>query len=286
MSWRLLGGSSAIAIALLASVLGGSASPAGPVERGTTCPDASSDRVTGAITIDGIGEVSGVVASRRHGGLLWIEEDSGNPERIYGITLSGTAVATVDVSNAENRDWEDIALARGRIWLADIGDNRATRSSVQIYSFPEPDPSATSVSASRLTLTYPDGPHNAEAMFVDGVRRKLFIVTKQDGTAGVYRASIAGSTADATRQLRLVQTLDLNRVTAADLDGSGIVIKSGDGRWFPWDRTRKVTSTLAREPCILPAGPGESIGFTRTNRGLVAIPEGSGPSIYFTPVDF
>jgi hypothetical protein len=253
---------------------------------GSGCPSTGSAEITGTIGIDGIGEVSGVVASRRHPGLLWIEEDSGNPARIYGVDLQGSHLETVDVTGAENRDWEDIALAGGRIWLADIGDNAEVRTSVQIYSFREPHPSTTSVTASRLTLTYPDGPHNAEALFVDGRRGNLFIVTKQEGTAGVYRTSIAGLGSEATRRLRLIETLSLNRVTAADLDGSGIVIKSGDGRWYRWDSARRITSTLERSPCVLGAGPGEAIGFTRSPRGLVAIPEGSGPSIYFTPVDF
>lgn len=142
------------------------------------------------MTIDGINEVSGVVASRRH--VLWIEEDSGNPERIYAIDGSGAQRAVVDVKGADNGDWEDIALTGRRIWLADIGDNVEIRTSIQVYWFREPRPSDSSVSAHVLQLHYEDGAHNAEAMMVDGAHRKLFVFTKQSGTTSVYRASVLG----------------------------------------------------------------------------------------------
>jgi hypothetical protein len=237
--------------------------------------------VTGNVTIDGINEVSGVVASRRRP-ILWIEEDSGNPERIYAITSAGAQRSVVNVTGADNRDWEDMALTGRRIWLGDIGDNRELRTSIQVYWFREPRPSDTSVSARLLELRYEDGAHNAEAMVVDGRRRELYVFTKQPGTTSVYRASVHGLQGGETATLTKMAVLPLNTVTAADLGPEGIVVKSGAGYLYRWTSDRTVASALARTPCRAQAGPGESLGFALDGGGLFAIPEGSNPPVYFT----
>jgi hypothetical protein len=249
------------------------------------CPAAQSVRVTGSVAIPGIDEVSGVVASRRTDGLLSIEEDSGNPARIMGVDRTGRELAALRVVGGINLDWEDLALARGRLWIADIGDNLLLRPTITVYSFPEPAVSIRRVRAEALTLTYPDGPHNAEALFVDGPRRQLFVVTKEAGVAQVYRTPLPTTFGGATRELRPVGRLPLNRVTAADLGPNGIVIKAGSAFLYRWTDDRRVASALDQQPCELPAGPGESIAITRSPDGLIAIPEGSDPSIYLTPAD-
>ncbi len=280
----------ATAIGLATLVAFAVAAPAGSrplveTSAAQSCPPAEPVRVTGQVDIDGIDEVSGVVASRRTPGMYWIEEDSGNPARIWGVDLTGARLASLRVLEATNLDWEDIALARGRIWVADIGDNFLLRSSITVYSFPEPLPSAPRVHADVLTLTYPDGPHNAEALFVDGTRRQLFVVTKEAGTAEVYRTPISHVPDGSTKELRPVTTLPLNRVTAADLGAAGIVIKAGDANLYRWGTDRRVSTALASAPCVFAAGPGEAIALARSPSGLVAIPEGSRPSVYLTPAD-
>jgi hypothetical protein len=242
-------------------------------------------RITGRIAIPGIDEVSGVAVGRRTAGLLWIEEDSGNPARIWGVNAAGDRLASVRVAGSVNLDWEDLALARGRLWIADIGDNLLLRPTIAIYAFPEPAASVRHVRADVLTLAYPDGPHNAEALFVDGPRRQLFVVTKEAGIAQVFRTPLPTTFGGPARELRPVARLPLNRVTAADLGPAGVVIKAGSAFLYRWTDDRRVTSALAQEPCELPAGPGESLAFTRSPGGLVAIPEGAGPSIYLTPLD-
>ncbi len=247
------------------------------------CPSYGPVRVTGSIAIPGIGEVSGVVASHTNP-VLWIEEDSGNPERIYAIDSDGTSRATVDVQNSDNRDWEDIALTGHRLWLADIGDNHAERDSIQVYWFPEPKLDASSVAARVLTLRYGDGvARNAEALVVDASRKKLFIFTKEPGTSIVFRAPVAHLHGGESLTLQQVAQMNLNKVTAADIGPRGIIVKAGDGFLYPWSADHRVVSTLAGTPCRAPAGPGESLAFSSDELGLFAIPEGSGPSVYYTP---
>lgn len=270
-------------LALVTCVVFASAAwPPSGVSAGTIEPCAGYGEVTvtGTVTIDGIDEVSGVVASRGRP-VLWIEEDSGNPERIYAVDASGDRRAVVDVDRAQNLDWEDIALSGRRFWLADIGDNFELRASIRVFWFAEPRRTDTAATARVLHLRYEDGPHNAEAMVVDGKQKELYIFTKQPGTSAVYRTSILGVQGGDSRLLTKIATLPLNMVTAADLGPDGVIVKSGAGYLYRWTSDRTVPAALAGTPCRAQAGPGESLAFARGG-GLYAIPEGSGPSIYFT----
>jgi hypothetical protein len=77
---------------------------------------------------------------------------------------------------------------------------------------PAPGDKAT-VQPDVFTATYPDGPQNAEAMFVIG--SDLFIITR-DRAGVLYRAAMTTSSA---RELRLapVGELGLGQVTDADI---------------------------------------------------------------------
>ena len=79
------------------------------------------------------------------------------------------------------RTWR--SAADGTIWLADTGDNNATRTTVALLAL-RPD-GTTGV----FRLTYPDGPHDAEALLLapDGTP---YVVTKEVlGASGVYSPS-------------------------------------------------------------------------------------------------
>ena len=217
--------------------------------------------------------------------LLWIHEDSGNPERIYGITPTGRTRTTVDVRGATNRDWEDIALAGRTIWLGDIGDNGRSRSGIQVYWFREPGPSASGVTAKVLYLRYEDGRHDAEALFVDRRHDTLYIVTKElfRGYGDVYRVNISDIRDGASRTLRRVGRVPIGSVTAADLGPQGIIVKSyTKALLYPWTSDHRVGSTLSREGCPVTVGGGESIALRPSNGRLYAIPEGTSPPIRYS----
>ena len=139
-----------------------------------------------------------------------------------------------------------------------------------------------------ITLTYGDDhvARNAEALAVDGARKKLFIFTKvPSGGSLVFRASVAGigSGGCIEGSPRHVATLPLNQVTAADLGPKGVIVNRGTGGLYRWTSDHRIVSALAQSPCRAPAGTGESLAFSRDDAGLWAIPEGAGPPIYFTP---
>ncbi|HWS90267.1 MAG TPA: hypothetical protein VN282_25075 [Pyrinomonadaceae bacterium] len=147
-------------------------------------------------------ESSGLAASRRSPDLFWTHNDSGDGPFVYAFDRGGRARGTFRVEGAQAVDWEDISAgpgpARGQSYLyaADIGDNGRKREFVVVYRFPEPEVSATEAPpegarvtqpAEAIRLKYPDGAHNAEALAVHPTTGDIYIVTKANAEAGVYK---------------------------------------------------------------------------------------------------
>lgn len=158
-----------------------------------------------------IAEASGIAVGLRNPDVLYVQNDSGDSARFFAIDKSsGRTRAEIDVPGATNHDWEDIAVApdvRGvpSVWLADIGDNREVRTSVQIYRVDEPKLSAgTNLTikaglAQRWDFRYPDGPHNAEGFTIDPVHRLMYVVTKSEtNKTKVFSASLTPSGTEQT----------------------------------------------------------------------------------------
>jgi hypothetical protein len=184
------------------------------------------------VGLAGLPEASGIAISRRTPGVLWSHNDSGQPV-LFALDASGTIRGRVRITNATVEDWEDVTTARcaagNCLYIADIGDNNRSRKNIVIYRMPEPAPGDQSAAAETITATYPDGPHDAEALFAVG--DTLYIVTKEDSST-LYRLSkpAAGKTATMER----VATLPMKRVTDAEAssDGAWVTIRTGDAVAF------------------------------------------------------
>ena len=104
---------------------------------------------------------------------------------------SGDTAATVTLDGIDPYDPEALAPgADGRsLWLGDLGDNLEQRPDVSVFRFTEPRRVADrTVPARWFRFTYPDGPHDAEALLVDPSTGRLLVATKALGGAGLYRA--------------------------------------------------------------------------------------------------
>lgn len=145
-------------------------------------------------------ETSGVAVSRRHRGLLWTHNDSGDGPIIYAIDLSGRLLGAYQLDGADAVDWEDIALGPcpaqddDCLYVADTGDNLGRRRSVQLYVLPEPPPPAGSgrpsrVPARRIDVTFPTGPRDVEALAVRSDATVLLVTKGGSRPAEVYQLS-------------------------------------------------------------------------------------------------
>jgi hypothetical protein len=179
---------------------------------------------SGAVTLSdpAITESSGLATSSYDVNFVLTHNDSGGrPEYFVVDARTGATVARVPVPGATNVDWEDIAVSGHTVYLADIGDNAARRGSVTLYAVPER--AAARAAAAATTLTYDDGPHDAEALLVPPGGGPRFVVTKRLLGAGVYR--IDGS------RLVHVADLDTGLVTGGSWspDGTRIALVSYSG---------------------------------------------------------
>ena len=211
---------------------------AGVVSVSLACGPASAQRAAADICapagntrpLPGLLEASGAALSRRTPGVIWSLNDSGQPI-VHAVDASGAARGRVRIPNATVDDWEDISIAPcaggSCLYIADIGDNNRARRAITIYRVAEPQPQdALSAPADVFTAVYPDGAHDAEALFIAG--EDLFILTKE-ATAALYRFP-QPLKPGAKVTLERVGALPLRAVTDAEtsVDGAWVAVRTND----------------------------------------------------------
>lgn len=270
------------------------------VGEGTVC-DLFETRIRrrGVVAAESIVEASGIVASLTNPNVFWIHNDSGNGDFLYATDLEGTDLATIEIEGVLGFDWEDIAVGPGPepgvsyLYVGDIGDNLRLRTTISVIRFPEPDletePSLIS-SVETLRFTFPDGPRDSEALFVDPVTGDLFVITKRqkDGRAVVYRApadSLGISEPVALEPVAEFQFDEGIFVTAADItsDGAVVALRGYEQVWM-WVRSDlEFEETFAGEPCLAPSPEeiqGEALAFIPGSLSYVTISEGSAKPLH------
>ena len=276
------------------------------------CAHTLTASTVGVIASNTLTETSGIAAGRRASGVWWVHNDSGDRPRVFAIGDDGRDLGEFDLAGTVAVDWEDIAVGPGpsagtsSLYLADIGDNAKSRSSVQVYRVAEPlvDPAAapgppqTLSGVVTLNLTYPDGPHDAEALLVDPTTGDLFVVTKDlvGGVAQVFRApaNLGGGSTTALTQVATVSLGAGQGVTGADVTPAGDVIALRTYLsvvLYPRPAGQPLAQAFTQAPCAGSAPPfgsatpasepqGEAIGFTRDGRGYVTVSEGAHPALH------
>ena len=263
----------------------------------------------GRIAAEAGSELSGIVASRANPGVYWVHDDSGSGPELYAVAEDGTLLATL-AAVVDPVDWEDIAIAAdpdGTGWslvVGDIGDNGEARTAVQLVRVAEPAVDAsgstaagttTATDTSILTLTYPDRPHNAEALLVDPDTGQVVIITKEVvGPAQVFVADRASMVDGATVALTAAGSVDFGDgglaswVTGADVapDGSVVVVRTYGGvHLFARTAGQSIADALATAPC---AGPppvevqGEAVAIDADGRSYLTVSEGEEPLLHRT----
>ena len=146
-------------------------------------------------------ESSGLAVSGRHPDVLWTHADGGSVAQVVALDSRGRSVATVTLPGIDPYDPEALAPSpagsgRAELYLGDIGDNERSRPDVSVFRFPEPATLRdTTVEPRWYRFTYPDGPHDAEALLV-GPGGRIMIATKAFSGARLYRAPKKLVTAD------------------------------------------------------------------------------------------
>lgn len=163
-------------------------------------------KVLGKIKSNEIDESSGIVASRCNRNVFWTHNDSGDKAFIFAIDQTGDKLATFQVKDAKNIDWEDIATLKTTggecfLYLGDIGNNNLGKNELTIYKVKEPPVSGETnssrenpletESAEAIRFSYPDPPHNAETLLVHPTTGDIYILSKEPSKpSGIYKLAV------------------------------------------------------------------------------------------------
>nr|WP_238356899.1 hypothetical protein [Kribbella italica] len=257
--------------------LTGTALPAGAVgtpdqglviqaERAADPPPAPKKRFS--IKDDRVDQSSGLARSQNYEGIWWTVNDSGESPEVIGIDNEGKVQAVLGLK-APVKDVEAIAVDKsGTIYVADIGDNKKSRSMIEVYTIPEPSSleDSESVKFHRYDFEYPDGAHDAETLLIDPESRRLFFVTKvSSGKAGIY-AGPEQASREGTNELSKIADAPAGVTDGTFLpDGSTAVLRSlTDVATVEWSDEPNV---IAR--ATTPTAQGESIALSDSGNAII-----------------
>jgi hypothetical protein len=263
------------------------------------CPEFLNGIQSGTTDSNQLTEISGIAASRKNPGLLWVHNDSGGEAKTFAIDAEGTFRGSLNISDASNYDWEDIAIGPGPeenedyLYVGDIGDNSKSRPYVIVYRVQEPNVDSGQMifeeivsESESIKLTYPDGPRDAETLLLDPVTRDLYIISKSDSNSRIYVARYPQSTSEIT-EMEYKGQLPWSWATGGDISAGGnLVIVRGYLNASVWGRTAgtELWQALAGVECAAPLviePQGEAICFDANGCGYYTVSEGTYQPIYY-----
>lgn len=250
-------------------------------------PERGYEKMPQAYVLKGatVKETSGITYSLSSPGILWVQEDSGNPPTLYRLQYDGTFRDSVVLTGAVNRDWEDITSGPGPqtgvnyLYVADVGDNDSKYDDCTIYRLPEPGPSVKSVDGyETIKFSYPDSSHDAEAILVDPGSKDILVITKRDTRSRVYRIPYPQNTTAANEAVFVLE-LPFSGVVSAALsaDNKELIVKTYTQlHYYSRNAAEALATTLAAVPANISyqlEPQGESVSFAHDGSGFFTLSE-------------
>jgi len=290
-----------VIVSFVLAALAGSCSIPGVIDGGRAEPGASGEEFSapfeaGIIASNELTESSGLAVSKCGKDTLWTHNDSGDGPFIYAIGVDGSVKGVWRVAGAKAVDWEDIAAGRSgdgcELFIGDIGDNGLKRDHVSVYVVDEPDPAnagkterdaGVTSPSKEIRLTYPDGPHNAEALMFDQRTGDLYVITKsRDTPAAVYRAGSGALQHAGKDPLKMKKVADISLpafppgfVTGGDIsqDGRRIILCDyyNAYEYSLGKDEADLSSVWAKTPAIIDVGDreqGESVAYSAEGNAI------------------
>ena len=166
--------------------------------------------------------------------IVWVIQDAGNNNHLYGLNLKGAIVKDITISNGKNVDWEDLTSdSEGTIYIGDFGNNSENRTSFTIYKVPNAESITSSTDASLINFTLPEDMDSVDFesfflyngfFYVFSKDTKKCELIKVPNKAGYHAAQYVSKT-----KLKDKHT----KVTSADIsdDGKTVVLLNHDKLW-------------------------------------------------------
>lgn len=241
-------------------------------------------------------EISGLTQA---GGRWWAHNDSGSDEVFYRVTPeTGNLPQLIELKNAKNRDWEDIAAWNDTLYIGDFGNNSNDRQNLGIYIVPlseignSGNETVPEFEWSFLPFSYTDqtnyspqpedsSVYDCEAMVVRNGQMHLFTKSRKNYNTVHYRINPSNNAAD------IVESFSSNGlITGASLspDGKLIALVGYDLRpfiptvfcWLLWDWPAGTDQFFAGNKrrielgSALQVGQVESIGFNSNRTAYIS----------------
>jgi len=301
---------SAVTALTLAAALAAPANPAAPVNvpapanlpapANVPAPAALAVSATDVCTVDDprAVELSGLVATPQ--GYVSVVDSQFDASRIVIVYLDQQCrVTRTQKYPTPARDPEDLAVAPdGALWVADIGDNATASSRRQTIALWRIPPGGGDPIIHRLT--YPDGPHDAEALLfaADGTP---IIVTKELGTAAYLYQPTAALQPNTATGVPLRRVGEFHPTTTGNPNSLGIIgelLVTGAAvspdrtrvalrtytAAYEWDVpdgdvVRAITTGTPRYTPLPGEAQGEAIAYTVDGQQFLTISDESGPTV-------
>lgn len=148
---------------------------------------------------DSLSEISGLEIL--NDSTLVAINDGGDKAQVYLLDFKGKILKTVNIENAKNVDWEDLARDKKYLYIGDVGNNENKRENLAIYRVSIKDLLAKDeVKAEKIEISYGEQKHfppdkdewfyDAEAITV--YKDTIYLFTKNrskpsSGTTLVYK---------------------------------------------------------------------------------------------------
>jgi hypothetical protein len=178
-------------------------------------------------------EVSAVETNSKSD-LIWMIEDAGNDNHIYGMDEKGTIKKDLTVLNSENIDWEDLTSdSDGNLYIGDFGNNSRKRTSFTIYKLTNAENATDKISSEKINFNLPKDmkSEDFEAFFV--YNNSFYIFSKETKKCRLLKVpnQIGHHTSELVREFNLDGKH--NRITSADIsdDGKTIVLLNHAKVW-------------------------------------------------------
>ena len=250
------------------------------------------------LTSPAVTEASGLAASPSKEGFLWMINDSGGTPEIHLAQSDGTSRGAVQIEDARNIDWEDLAAfqldGKPYLLIADTGDNGSARESVTLHIVREPILPAAGETLSgkaqvawKIDFTYEDGPRDCESVAVDAENGKIILISKRTVPPGVYELPLTPWKIAIARKIGTTETIApgiisipfANQPTGLDISADhrmAAVVTYLGVFLFRREEKESWAEAFAKKPEVLAPhklAQAEAVAFSRNGASIFAVSE-------------
>ncbi|MBU2927752.1 hypothetical protein [Winogradskyella psychrotolerans] len=166
--------------------------------------------------------------------IIWVIQDAGNDNNLIGLDNNGNIVRNVYISNAKNKDWEDLTSDnQGHIYIGDFGNNNKKRKTFKIYKVNDNDLNARSAVAEVIEFSLPKHQKSEDfesffiynnCFYIFSKENKKFVVLKVKNSVGTQVAEVHSEYKLKGKN---------NKITSADIseDGETVILLNHDKLW-------------------------------------------------------